>query len=178
MVHVKTPNQLEIPDTAAMRCGVQRQSMRTNVLIHRAGLSEVNKLTFANPSAEKVFGVPKMADPEGARDVTTLWKSHQANPNDIPGAIYLANECECSIKLYPGYAPSSGALAFVTLAHVSTQSLSPPSLSLSLSIASSNCEANTIQAVRVSACRPGLSVDEQEGGHQRADDGSAAASLP
>ena len=37
MVHVKTPNQPEIPDIAALRCGVQRDTMRTNALIHRAG---------------------------------------------------------------------------------------------------------------------------------------------
>jgi hypothetical protein len=86
MVHVTTPNQPSIPDIAATRCGVQRQSMRTNVLIHRAGLSEVNKVTFTNPTAEKVFGLPKHSDAEGARDVTMCWKSHQANPNDIPGA--------------------------------------------------------------------------------------------
>ena len=61
--------------------------MRTNVLIHRAGLSEVNKMTFANPGPDKVFGVPKMADPEGARDVTMVWKSHVANPNDVPGVL-------------------------------------------------------------------------------------------
>jgi hypothetical protein len=87
MVHVTTPNQPGIPDIAATRCGVQRQSMRTNVLIHRAGLSEVNKVTFANPAPDRVFGVPKHADPEGARDVTMCWKSHQANPNDVPGAL-------------------------------------------------------------------------------------------
>ena len=86
MVHVPTPNPPEIPDLAAMRCGVQRQSMRTNVLIHRAGLSEVNKMTFTHPGPDKVFGVPKMADPEGARDVTSVWKCHEANPNDVPGA--------------------------------------------------------------------------------------------
>ena len=85
MVFVPTPNPPEIPDVAALRCGVQRQSMRTNVLIHRPGLSEVNKLTFSNPSPGQVFGVPKRADPEGARDVTSVWKSHQPNPNDVPG---------------------------------------------------------------------------------------------
>lgn len=37
MVHVKTPNQPEIPDVAALRCGVQRETMRSNALIHRAG---------------------------------------------------------------------------------------------------------------------------------------------
>jgi hypothetical protein len=91
MVHVTTPNQPDIPDVAAMRCGVQRQSMRTNVLIHRAGLSEVNKMNFSNPSCEKVFGVPKHSDPEGARDVTMMWKCHKANPNDIPGVPLQSN---------------------------------------------------------------------------------------
>lgn len=71
---------------AALRCGVQRQSMRTNVFIHRPGLAEVSKMTFANPGAERVFGVPKRSDPEGARDVTTFWKCHQANPDDQAGA--------------------------------------------------------------------------------------------
>jgi Domain of unknown function (DUF4483) len=93
MVHVTTPNQPDIPDQAAMRCGVQRQSMRTNVLLHRAGLSEVNKLTFTNPPPDKVFGVPKHADPEGARDVTMVWKCHEPNPNDVPGELRTPSCC-------------------------------------------------------------------------------------
>jgi Domain of unknown function (DUF4483) len=87
MVHVPTPNPLDIPDVAALRCGVQRNSMRTNVLIHRPGLSEVSKATFTNPPPDKTFGVPKMADPEGARDVTMMWKEHVANPDSVPGAL-------------------------------------------------------------------------------------------
>jgi Domain of unknown function (DUF4483) len=90
MVHVPTPNPPDIPDVAAVRCGVQRNSMRTNVLIHRPGLSEVSKATFTNPPPDKTFGVPKMADPEGARDVTMMWKEHVANPDSVPGACALS----------------------------------------------------------------------------------------
>jgi Domain of unknown function (DUF4483) len=86
MVHVPTPNPPDIPDVAAMRCGVQRHTMRTNVLIHRPGLSEVSKATFSKPSRDKTFGVPKMADPEGARDVTMMWKEHAPNADVKPGA--------------------------------------------------------------------------------------------
>ena len=54
-------------------------------LIAAAGLGECNKLNFTNPPLEKTFGVPKQADPEGARELTMLWKEHKANPLDTPG---------------------------------------------------------------------------------------------
>ena len=108
MVHVKTPNQPDVPDVAALRCGVQRQSMRTNVLIHRPGLAEVSKMTFVNPAPDRVFGVPKRSDPEGARDVTTFWKCHQANPNDSEGTrpppLFLLPGTHCRKRRNSGLA--------------------------------------------------------------------------
>lgn len=50
-----------------------------------SGFGEVNKMTFTNPTADKVFGVPKLSDPENARDLTMLWQEHRANPDDVPG---------------------------------------------------------------------------------------------
>jgi len=50
-----------------------------------AGLGECNKIVFTNPNVDKTFGVPKQADPEGARELTMLWKEHKANPLDMPG---------------------------------------------------------------------------------------------
>ena len=85
MVFIPTPNPPEYPDIASKRYGVQRQSMRTNVLIHHTGLGEVNKTTFTNPGQTKVFGVPKKPDAEGARELTTIWKEHKPNPDDVPG---------------------------------------------------------------------------------------------
>eukprot|EP00892_Ulva_mutabilis_P008609 jgi/Ulvmu1/611/UM001_0619.1 len=98
MVFVSTPNPPHIPDVAAERCGVQRGTMRTNLLIHYSGLGECNKLTFTNPSVDKTFGVPKQADPEGARELTMLWKEHKANPLDMPGPDFLSMNKHAAIK--------------------------------------------------------------------------------
>lgn len=81
-----TPNPPEILDIAAARYGTQRASMRTNVLVHRSGLGEVNKTTFLNAKKNKSFGVPRKPDAEGARELTTTWKEHRPDPSDVPGA--------------------------------------------------------------------------------------------
>lgn len=60
-----------------------------------AGLGECNKLIFTNPALEKTFGVPKQADPEGARELTMVWKEHKANPLDTPGEYLDVSSDSC-----------------------------------------------------------------------------------
>jgi hypothetical protein len=55
-----------------------------------AGVGEVSKVTFTNPPMDKTFGVPRLSDPEGARDLTMLWQEHAPNPHDVPG-----EHCTC-----------------------------------------------------------------------------------
>lgn len=87
MVYVTTPNQPAVPDIAAQRCGTQRSSMRTNILLHRPGLGEVNKTQFTNAAHDKVFGMPKHGDAEGARAVTSCWKDASGAQALPPGVL-------------------------------------------------------------------------------------------
>mmetsp|Transcript_39789 Transcript_39789/g.103011 ORF Transcript_39789/g.103011 Transcript_39789/m.103011 type:complete len:227 (-) Transcript_39789:115-795(-) len=67
------------------RMGTTRASMKTNVLLAKSELGKPKPSTFADPTDDRVFGAPNIRDPEGARDVTMVWKEHAANPNDKPG---------------------------------------------------------------------------------------------
>uniref|UniRef100_A0A061R1H1 Flagellar associated protein n=1 Tax=Tetraselmis sp. GSL018 TaxID=582737 RepID=A0A061R1H1_9CHLO len=67
------------------RMGTYRHSMRTNVLLAKSELGKVKPSTFANKNDDRIFGIPNIRDPEGARDVSMIWKEHQPNPDDKPG---------------------------------------------------------------------------------------------
>mmetsp|Transcript_12688 Transcript_12688/g.27485 ORF Transcript_12688/g.27485 Transcript_12688/m.27485 type:complete len:295 (-) Transcript_12688:866-1750(-) len=63
-----------------LRIGTQRPSMRTNPLLSKGELGKVKKSTFASAGPDHVFGHHQRRDPEGAREVTMMWKEHQPSP--------------------------------------------------------------------------------------------------
>jgi len=65
--------------------GTMRSSMKTNVLLAKSELGKPKPSTFADPNDKRIFGAPNIRDPEGARDVTMVWKEHAPNPDDKPG---------------------------------------------------------------------------------------------
>lgn len=65
--------------------GTFRPTMSKNVLLAKSELGKVKPTTFPDKHDDRVFGAPNIRDPEGARDVTMVWKQHQANPDDKPG---------------------------------------------------------------------------------------------
>ncbi|GFH07362.1 uncharacterized protein HaLaN_02150 [Haematococcus lacustris] len=81
------------PD-AEVRCGVVRPSMKTNPLLARAELGKVKPVTFSNAEPEHVFGYNVPRDPEGAREVTMIWKEHEPSPGQEgvgPGGVPKPN---------------------------------------------------------------------------------------
>eukprot|EP00879_Flechtneria_rotunda_P008519 GHRR01008925.1.p1 GENE.GHRR01008925.1~~GHRR01008925.1.p1 ORF type:complete len:267 (+),score=76.73 GHRR01008925.1:279-1079(+) len=73
-----------------LRCGTQRSSMRTNVLIAKTPLGKVKKTTFNNAPSTTVYGMSMPADSENARAVTSSWKEHVPNPHAKPGPDFRA----------------------------------------------------------------------------------------
>lgn len=65
-----------VGDGDDVRVGTRRPSMVTNPLLAKPELGKAKKMTFNNPSEDHVFGYTAPPDPEGAREVTMLWKEH------------------------------------------------------------------------------------------------------
>ncbi|MEW5308766.1 MAG: hypothetical protein WDW38_000699 [Sanguina aurantia] len=62
-----------------------RKSMQTNPLLVHTELGQVRKCQFSNPGNNHVFGYTATKDPEGAREVTGIWKQHTASPPVVKG---------------------------------------------------------------------------------------------
>ena len=76
-----------------MRCGVNRKSQNTNVLLVHSELGRSKRVTFELPSSKDqtfVYGLEKPRDLEGARDVSMRWVEHQPNPDNKPGPDFIA----------------------------------------------------------------------------------------
>ena len=76
-----------------MRCGVNRKSQNTNVLLVHSELGKSKRVTFELPSSKEsgfVYGLEKPRDLEGARDVSMRWVEHQPNPDNKPGPDFIA----------------------------------------------------------------------------------------
>mmetsp|Transcript_8640 Transcript_8640/g.28348 ORF Transcript_8640/g.28348 Transcript_8640/m.28348 type:complete len:246 (-) Transcript_8640:48-785(-) len=77
---------------ADVRIGVHRKTMETNVLLRKTELGSC-KFTGATPSGTPhsgAFGLARIPDKEGAREVSMIWKPHVANPHDQPGDNFVA----------------------------------------------------------------------------------------
>lgn len=61
-----------------VRVGTFRATMEQNPLLARPELGKIKKCLFKEPPPEKVFGYTAPKDPEGAREVTMLWKEHKS----------------------------------------------------------------------------------------------------
>lgn len=67
------------------RVGTIRSTMKTNPLLTKAELGKVKKTTFPRNDPEHVFGYMPPKDPEGAREVTGIWKEHNPSPGNEAG---------------------------------------------------------------------------------------------
>ncbi|KAL0044248.1 hypothetical protein WJX82_006772 [Trebouxia sp. C0006] len=77
--------------------GTHRPSMKTNVLLQHVNPGQVKCTTFQHPPEDKVFGAPRPLDPEGAREVTGIWKQHHPNPFSQPGPDFRAMNKQATI---------------------------------------------------------------------------------
>ncbi|KAK9803407.1 hypothetical protein WJX72_007555 [[Myrmecia] bisecta] len=64
--------------------------MKTNVLVQKVELGKVKRTTFQHPAEDKIFGITRAVDAEGAREVSMIWREHQPNPDDKPGPDFRA----------------------------------------------------------------------------------------
>eukprot|EP00882_Tetradesmus_deserticola_P029409 GHRQ01032943.1.p1 GENE.GHRQ01032943.1~~GHRQ01032943.1.p1 ORF type:complete len:211 (+),score=68.48 GHRQ01032943.1:1319-1951(+) len=77
------------PDGEA-RCGSQRATMKTNVLISKTELGKVKRTTFNNSSPDTIYGAAMAHDAESARQVISTWQEHVPNPHAKPGPDFRA----------------------------------------------------------------------------------------
>ncbi len=83
------------------RCGVARSSMEQNVMLTKANLGQARPFFARNFGAVPdsfAFGVSKPQDPEGAREVSGLWKEHEKNPDAKPGPNYIAMNKQATLS--------------------------------------------------------------------------------
>ena len=84
-----------------LRCGVNRNSMEQNVLLSKSELGKARPFFAKNVGdvpKKHVFGVSKPQDPEGAREVSGLWREHQKNPDAKPGPNYVAMNKQATLS--------------------------------------------------------------------------------
>ena len=84
-----------------LRCGVVRNSMEQNVLLTKSKLGKARPFFARNAgdvSETHAFGVSKPQDPEGAREVSGLWKEHEKNPDAKPGPNYVAMNKQATLS--------------------------------------------------------------------------------
>ena len=63
---------------------------------------QVKKIVFSNPPEDHVFGYMPTPDPEGAREITMIWKSHQPSPGeDFCHAFGLCVVPACVVNAAP-----------------------------------------------------------------------------